>query len=416
MSRGLSEQCIINTDRNSFQEFYHPFFPITPPETFERQRLPWTSRAEPTLFSAIMSIASRNDEAVHQICRDHMLQLQSKIDDGAAAGVEAVEAFLILAQWASQRPQAQIAIGRGEEDRVAWMYTGKALRLGYYLQLDRTSFRGNYKADPTRGTVDRQRLVWAACYMSDRQVSCRIGRGFWSRGPGPLSGTRWSEFPPLQPKSPNDDNLAWIFQANLGLTQIFSNVHDQLYSVQGQRYGWDEMLEGRYAKHLDDFRDTIWNWKDTWGNLICECGFHLVQPSGKQQLIAAGSRPLKASLQMTYDYLRLYVNAFAYQTTISRELKYPKDARPSSQRHLPIINASAPDARFIFEALDAAKSVLSTFNVSVEPETLRCMPTCYYLFIIYSAVFLYKVQRPISSFPSLRTNISPGHLDNNHVQ
>jgi hypothetical protein len=59
---------------------------------------------------------------------------------------------------------------------------------------------------------------------------------------------------------------------------------------------------------------------------------------------------------------------------------------------MPLINASAPDARFIYEALDAAKSLLSTFNNFVDPETLRYMPSSYYLFIIYSAVFLYKAR------------------------
>ena len=58
---------------------------------------------------------------------------------------------------------------------------------------------------------------------------------------------------------------------------------------------------------------------------------------------------------------------------------------------MPLINATAPDARFIYEAVDAAKSLLSTFNNFVDPQTLTYMPSSYYLFIIYSAVFLYKV-------------------------
>jgi len=94
---------------------------------------------------------------------------------------------------------------------------------------------------------------------------------------------------------------------------------------------------------------------------------------------------------LTYDYLRLYVNAFAYQATISRALTTQRDNRNNSSRPMALINATAPDARFIYEALDAAKSLLSTFNTLVEPETLRYMPSSYYLFIIYSAVFLYKV-------------------------
>ena len=111
-------------------------------------------------------------------------------------------------------------------------------------------------------------------------------------------------------------------------------------------------------------------------------------------LTETGSPKLKASLLLTYDYLRLYVNAFAYQATISRALTSQRDNQNTSNRHMPLINATAPDARFIYEALDAAKSLLSTFNNSVDPETLRYMPSSYYLFIIYSAVFLYKVCVP----------------------
>lgn len=58
-----------------------------------------------------------------------------------------------------------------------------------------------------------------------------------------------------------------IFQANLELTQIFSNVHDILYASKG--HGWKEMLEGRYAKYLDDFRLSIRNWNDVWGSMVC---------------------------------------------------------------------------------------------------------------------------------------------------
>jgi hypothetical protein len=105
-----------------------------------------------------------------------------------------------------------------------------------------------------------------------------------------------------------------------------------------------------------------------------------------------GSARLKASLLLTYDYLRLYVNAFAYQATISRALIFQRDSQHTPNRPVPLINASAPDARFIYEALDAAKSLLSTFNNFVDPETLRYMPSSYYLFIIYSAVFLYKAR------------------------
>jgi hypothetical protein len=174
--------------------------------------------------------------------------------------------MLLLSQWVYHRPQVDLAIGRGEEDRVAWMYIGTALRLGYFLGIDRTSFKNDNHVDSA--TFNRRRVTWAACYICDRQVSVRLGKGFWARGPGPLSGLKSDDFPTLQPRSPNEDDYARIFQANLELTQIFSNVHDILYSSKG--HGWQEMLEGRYAKYLDDFRTSIRVWNDVWGTLICK--------------------------------------------------------------------------------------------------------------------------------------------------
>ncbi|KAL3420567.1 C6 transcription factor [Phlyctema vagabunda] len=369
---------------HSYEEYFHPFFPIIPRETFDRTRLPWLSRAEPHLFSAILTIASKDNEPIHQVCYEHMQQLVSNILAGGEADVEAVEALLLLSQWVSHRPQQQIAVGRGEEDRVAWMYIGTALRLGYFLGIDRTSFKSSTDSSEPVARFNRKRLVWAACYTCDRQVSVRLGKGFWSRGPGPLSGLKSSDFPALQPVLPNEDNWALIFQANLELTQIFSNVHDILYASKG--HGWKEMLEGRYAKYLDDFRTSIRSWNDIWGTLIC-------------------SPRLKASLLLTFDYLRLYVNAFAYQATISRALIYQRDSQHNPNQPMPLINSTAPDARFIYEALDAAKSLLSTFNNFVDPQTLRYMPSSYYLFIIYSAVFLYKARSTTTMTEEERTGV-----------
>ncbi|PMD30115.1 hypothetical protein L207DRAFT_520500 [Hyaloscypha variabilis F] len=375
----------------SYEELFHPFFPIIPQQTFDRTRLPWLSRHEPHLFSAILTVASKDNERVHQICYDHMQQLISNILAGADANVEAVEALLLLSQWVSHRPQASVNVGRGEEDRVAWMYIGTALRLGYFLGIDRTSFKSDSHEDPAK--FNRKRLVWSACYICDRQVSVRVGKGFWARGPGPLSGLKASDFPTLQPTSPSSDNWALIFQANLELTQIFSNVHDILYSSKG--HGWKEMLEGRYAKYLDDFRTSIRSWNDVWGTLIC-------------------SPRLKASLLLTYDYLRLYVNAFAYQATISRALTFQRDSQHNPNRPMPLINATAPDARFIYEAVDAAKSLLSTFNNFVDPQTLRYMPSSYYLFIIYSAVFLYKARSTTTMTEEERTFVR--HMINQTIE
>jgi len=195
-----------------------------------------------------------------------MQNMINEIMAGSDAELEAVEALLLLSQWVSNRPQHSVSVGRGEEDRVAWMYVGLALRLGYFLGTDRAAFKPDSREDPQ--TYRRKRLVWTACYMLDRQVSVRVGKGFWSRGPGPLSGLKGTDFPSLLEQSPEGDNWGSIFQANLELTQIFSNVYDILYAAKG--HGWKEMLEGRYAKYLDDFRLSIRNWNDVWGNLQCK--------------------------------------------------------------------------------------------------------------------------------------------------
>jgi hypothetical protein len=91
-----------------------------------------------------------------------------------------------------------------------------------------------------------------------------------------------------------------------------------------------------------------------------------------------GSANLKATLLISYDYLRLYTNAFAFQATYRRTKT--SEAKKARQASSFISIASAPDARFIYESLDAAKSLLVTVNNFVDPETcLRYMPLRFYL-------------------------------------
>lgn len=55
--------------------------------------------------------------------------------------------------------------------------------------------------------------------------------------------------------------------------------------------------------------------------------------------------------------------------------------------------AAAPDARFIYESIDAANSLLSILNSFIDPVAgLKYMPLKYSLFVIYAAVFLFKVR------------------------
>ena len=143
-----------------YQKCYHSFLPIV--RILDFANLEQFARQQPHLFTAILTIASRDEESkahVHATCHDHMQSLISATLAGSEAGIEAVEALLLLAEWVSHRPQGHNPVGRGEEDRVAWMYIGTALRLGYFLDLDRAAFSRGPPGDLTVELI-RRRLVW----------------------------------------------------------------------------------------------------------------------------------------------------------------------------------------------------------------------------------------------------------------
>ncbi|CAK1366697.1 hypothetical protein CB0940_10084 [Cercospora beticola] len=361
-----------------YEDKYHPFFPLANPAAMDPSNLPTIAAKEPHLLAAILTVASKDEKdwwQVHDDCSAHMQSLVANLVYSGSGSVEAVEAMLILAEWVPRRPQSTPAIGRGEEDCAAWMYVGTAIRLGYLLGIDRTGFRA--ESESQSADLNRKRLAWASCYMSDRQVSVRIGKAFWSRGPGPMTALRAQDFPSLQPRLHRHDDFAAIYQANLELTQLFSNAHDVLYATKSRSNQLN--FGGEYVKYIDDFRVALRHWNASWGTFTC-------------------SPPLKASLILSYEYLRLYVNAFAYQATLNRLTQKMKDAMENGQPNRPVPYpfadvAATPDARFIYDAIDAAKALLSTFCSFVDPqETFRYMPLRYYLYVIYSAVFLYKAR------------------------
>jgi hypothetical protein len=388
-----------------YSENYHPYYPLAPAETFDTTRLAHTAKKEPHLLTAILVISSKdliNESHIYEACSKHMKGLVSSLAAGGQADVEAVEALLILAEWAPYTQRGSPKVGKGEEDTESWMHVGIALRMAYFLALDKYSFRFvDQSKDPNH---DRKRLLWTAAYISDRHISIRIGKAFWSRGPGPLTTLRREDYPSLMPKTPNEEDYASIFQglyslwaiilllltslANLELTQLFSNVHDVLYSNPGTSFRTH--MSGSYIKFIDDFRSAIYGWKSVWGTLTC-------------------SPPLKACLLMSYDYLRLYINAFAFQATILRALPTAnnttgsvkttqtngtsRSAMQNPQRVFGNNVGAVGDARFIYEGLDAAKAILTTANNFVDPEkSLRYMPLRYYLYLVYAGVFLYRAR------------------------
>jgi hypothetical protein len=88
-----------------------------------------------------------------------MESLISKLIYSGSTTVGAVEALLILAEWAPQPPQHDHVIGCGKEDHGAWMLVGMAIRLGYLQRLEQTGLR--QPQGTLSGHACRQRIAWA---------------------------------------------------------------------------------------------------------------------------------------------------------------------------------------------------------------------------------------------------------------
>lgn len=88
---------------------------------------------------------------------------------------------------------------------------------------------------------------------------------------------------------------------------------------------------------------------------------------------------------MSYEYLRLYTNAYAFQAS-STQAASAKVANAQGMVSHGVMEiphdavASMPDARFIYESVDAAKTLLSIINSYVDAEScLRFLPLKYTL-------------------------------------
>ncbi|RBR05797.1 hypothetical protein FVER53590_03065 [Fusarium verticillioides] len=351
-----------------YHDNFHIFFPIAYSAAFDSSRILELIEHEPYLITAILTVATKDDPSwsrAHNACARHMETQISKLIYTGSTTVGAVEALLILAEWAPQPLEENLMIGCGKEDQGSWMLVGVAIRLAYLQNLEQTGLVQRVEGAPEH--LSRKRIAWAACYMSDRQVSIRLGKGFWSRGPGPSVNLRAADFPYLQTQKLGNDNLALLFQAHLEITQLFSNAHDILYSSSSHRE--QLYIGGEYVRYIDDFSSVLRRWKLSWGGL-------------------SFIPRVKASLMLSYDFLRLYINAFAFQANLNRIVRRSKK-RPSGPLFSEL--AAAPDARFIYESIDAANSILCTLNSFIDPtEAFKYMPLKFYLYVIYAAVFLFK--------------------------
>jgi hypothetical protein len=205
----------------------------------------------------------------------------------------------------------------------------------------------------------------AVVYIADRQISVRMGQSFWSRGPSLSTRFTTSDFPALQPGLDAEDDYASVLHATIELTQLLHNAHGILYSSKTRTM--DMMRVGDYSRYLDDFSKALSAWYQLWGGLK-------VSPK------------LRCSLNLMSEYLCLYVNAFSFQSVISRISTGSKMMSTSTLthhlQHSSLFSSgvmASPDGLFIFEAIRAAKATLKEFINVDAASTLRYMPSRFYL-------------------------------------
>lgn len=195
-----------------------------------------------------------------------------------------------------------------------------------------------------------------------------MGQAFWCRGPSLSARFTAKDFPSLQPLNLQDEDLASWVQAQVELTALFGNAHDILFASKARTV--ELITRGDYGKYIDDTSRAMTAFSNAWKSI-------------------AVSKHLRGCLHLMQEYLRLYVNAFAFQAVLyraSRLCPMPLERERETTTHpldFPDSAMASADARHIYEALDAAESLLKIFIQNFDPmQHLRHMPARFYLYVL----------------------------------
>ncbi|KAL5364963.1 hypothetical protein BJX96DRAFT_181302 [Aspergillus floccosus] len=335
---------------------YHTFCPLVPKSVLAATDLRKLAVDEPFLLGVIMMIACKDEAAyqdIHRQCWQYLKQYLLDILTAAPStlNVGSVEGLLLLAEW--------------------------AVRHSYLLRLDKASFREPSPGEPQE-VENRKRLAWIFVYIADRQISVRMGQSFWSRGPSLSTRFTANDFPSLCLRADAEHKYAHVLQASIELTQLLHNVHDILYASKERRQ--QMVRRGDYNRYLDDFRCSLSGWKRRWDDLDA-------------------SPKLSSTLRIFKEYVRLYANAFAFQSVLSRAvhencLSGDALSGTAQEKRTPSLFPegimSSAEGAYVLEAIDAARNILAITS-ETDPELhIRYMPFRFYVYTVYSAVFLYK--------------------------
>ncbi|KAK9234579.1 hypothetical protein V1525DRAFT_412614 [Lipomyces kononenkoae] len=358
---------------------------------------------EPFLLTAMVIIASRyENHAVHDQCWKYMQQLISELVFGIEPTVGAIESLLLLSENIPRQPNVDIHKLSYHEERMAWNLIGLAIRLSYYLGFDQKTLID--LTDKLDGETHRERLVWTYCYMHDRQASIRLGKAFWSRGPGlcfqnpevgvSIMSDSSLNFPSLAPSNGNREDFSSHVQAHVELTQILTNIHDALYPSRDRTIAL--VFVGEYYRNLDEYTRSFTAFSLAWQSKSWE------------------TFPLNETVWLTYHYARLYAYGFAFQGHLLRKTTKYKEALSMASHDRPTLAnivfprglGGSPDSKFIIESKMAATDLLSVCIDKLHAGgALAYLPSRYYGYISYAVVFLIKIIFTGALVPNDQRNI-----------
>ncbi|WWC64751.1 uncharacterized protein I303_107362 [Kwoniella dejecticola CBS 10117] len=410
-----AEQAIRLVDR--YFRYYHHLTPICPSAVVPtcKEELAVYASKERYSITTFIIIASRLDDApgsreIHdrawKIMRGWIADVQTL---GSPPTIGFVESILLLAENLPRTPPLASPVElnaagareepHGDENRQGWQLIGLAVRSAYELGLDKMALRLLPDSERTL-EIERARVAWTYCYLSDRHVSIRLGKGFWARGAavcfqgfssssqsGPAAGH--GNFPFLreigdEEEHPQED-YGSLIQAYLELTQLMSNAHDTLYPNAARTRSL--VIHGEYFKYLDEMARSLDAFKVLW-----------VKKQWKMF-------PLTDIMWTFFYYTQLYICAFSFQAhveraTIRAEEEYRALQRQSQQKGTTTIPklslfprgaAQSPDARYIFHMCDAAREMLHICVNKLYPGgALPFLPIRHLLWFTYAAIVLLK--------------------------
>ena len=306
--------------------------------------------------------------------------------------VGSVEGLLLLAEWVpylqietSCYPEMFLGNVSAVKDNMAWSLIGQAVRHSYLLRLDKASFRETSREEPQE-LENRKRLAWickfdkhrlispetltclVVVYIADRQISVRMGQSFWSRGPSLSTRFTANDFPSLGLGADAEHGYALVLQASIELTQLLHNVHDILYSSKERRI--QMVRRGDYSRYLDDFRCSLSAWQGCWDDLKT-------------------SPKLNCTLRIFKEYVRLYANAFSFQSLLSiaaHDNRVLEERTPTTSSEpdfsvslFPQGIMSTAEGAYVLEAVTASRNILTIAGQTNAESHIRYMPFRFYV-------------------------------------